>query len=48
MKATEKEIKDYIYKLFMFADLDWNGYLSLKKFEKQCLEKGEIIFLQTH
>ena len=45
MKATEKEIKDYVCKLFMFSDIDWNGYLALKKFEKQMLEKGEIIFL---
>lgn len=45
MKATEEEIKDYIYKLFMFNECDWDGYLALKKIEKQCLEKGEIIFL---
>ncbi len=45
MKATEQEIKNYIYKLFMFYDLDWNEYLALKKLEQECLEKGEIIFL---
>ena len=47
MKATEQEIKDYILKLFMFNDLDWNGYLSLKKLEKECFKKGEIIFLKS-
>lgn len=47
MKATKEEIKDYIYKLFMFSDLDFNGYLALKKFEQLCIEKGEIIFLSS-
>lgn len=45
MKATEQEIKDYIYKLFMFSNLDWNGYLALKELEKKCLAEGKIIFL---
>ena len=45
MKASETEIKDYIYKLFMFHDIDWNECLALKRLEKECLAKGEIIFL---
>jgi hypothetical protein len=44
MKATKEEIKDYCYMLFMMSNLDWNGYLALKQFEKKCLDKGEIIF----
>ncbi len=46
MKATEKEIKDYIHKLFIFTELNWDGYLALKKFEQECIKKGEIIFLK--
>jgi|LakMenEpi03Aug12_release.lakeMendotaPanAssembly.Ray.scaffolds.fasta_scaffold448227_3 hypothetical protein len=43
LKSTPEEIKHYCYMLFMMSDLDWNGYLALKQFEKKCLEKGEII-----
>lgn len=45
MKATEQEIKDYIFMLFMMADLDWDGYLALKHHEKKCLSEGKIILL---
>ena len=45
MKATEQEIKDYIFKLFMFSNLDWDGYLALKKFEAKCIKEGKIFFL---
>jgi hypothetical protein len=46
MKATEKEIKKYIKQLFMHLELDWNGYLGLRELEKECIKKGEIIFLK--
>lgn len=37
MKATKEEIKQYIFMLYMMADLDYNGYLALKRFERKFL-----------
>ena len=45
MKATKSEIEQYILHIFLSVDLDWNGYMALKKHEKNCIEKGEIIWL---
>ncbi len=45
MKATEKEIRDYCYALYMVLDLDWYGYLKIRQYEKECLLRGGILKL---
>jgi len=46
MKATKEEIEMYIYWYFLRADLDFNGYLALKRYEKECIEKGVMPFIK--
>lgn len=37
---SEKEIKNYIKYLFEKLDLDFNGYLALKKLEQELIDKN--------
>lgn len=46
MKATEKQIKEYFYNIFLLYDFDYNEYIKLKNLENECIAKGELIFFK--